>query len=83
MACTIKKDEFKAKKSSFKEYRKSFPLSQAVVRAMYDELLYPRDIFEKHPDVTKINEDFALAVLPNYRGIFIYMCWHGESMWNK
>ena len=67
---TLKRDEFKAK-SSFYEYRKSFPHAQAVIRAMYDELLYPGDVFEKYPDVTKICNMFALATLPNYRGKYV------------
>ena len=67
---TLKRDEFKAK-SSFDEYRKSFPHAQAVIRAMYDELLYPGDVFEKYPDVTKICNMFALATLPNYRGKYV------------
>ena len=35
---------------------------------MFDELLYPGDVFDKYPDVTKIYDMFALATHPNYRG---------------
>ena len=38
------------------------------MRMLFDELLHPGDIFEKHPIVIKIYDMFAMAIHPDYRG---------------
>ncbi len=47
-----------------------YPQSQynASIMALTDEIMYPGDIFEAHPNDTRYYEMFALATSPEYRG---------------
>ena len=55
-------------KSTFEKYCQDFPETHAAIMAMFDELMWPGDVFSKYPSVNNIYDMFALATLPDYRG---------------
>ena len=36
--------------------------------SLFDDMMHPGDIFEKHPDRVQMYDMFALSTLPEYRG---------------
>ena len=55
-------------KQSFETYCQDFPVTQAAILSIFDEIMHSSDVFAANPDVTKIYDMFALATLPDYRG---------------
>ena len=55
-------------RATYDEYCENFPPLHASVMTLFDEIMYPGDIFEKYPDNTKFFDMFTLATHPNYRG---------------
>ncbi len=45
-----------------------FPKAHALIMYLFDEALWPPDIFHKYPGHSKIFDFFALGTLPEYRG---------------
>lgn len=55
-------------KSTFEENLKVFPELHASIMTLFDEIMYPGDIFEKHPQDTKYYDMFTLATKSTFRG---------------
>ena len=55
-------------KKTVQEHAETFPDLHAGVMALFDDLMYPGDVFVSNPDVNKIYDMFALATRPDYRG---------------
>ena len=55
-------------RSSFKENCKVFPTLHASIMTLFDELMFPGDIFDNNPDDKKYYDMFTLATKPGYRG---------------
>ena len=55
-------------RGTFDEYCETFPTLHASVMTLFDEIMYPGDIFDAHPGDTKFFDMFTLATHPDYRG---------------
>ena len=55
-------------RSTFTENCKVFPTLHASVMTLFDEIMFPGDIFDNNPDDTKYYDMFTLATKPGYRG---------------
>ena len=53
---------------SYAESREIYPPLHASVMTLFDEIMYPGDIFEKRPNDTKYFDMFTLATHSGYRG---------------
>lgn len=56
------------KRSNFAENFKIYPELHASIMTLFDEIMYPGDIFEAHPHDTKFYDMFTLATKSGYRG---------------
>ena len=55
-------------RATFDEYCENFPPLHASIMTLFDEIMYPGDIFETHSQDTKFFDMFTLATHPDYRG---------------
>lgn len=55
-------------RGTYDEYLETFPALHASVMTLFDEIMYPGDIFDAHPGDDKFFDMFTLATHPDYRG---------------
>ena len=55
-------------RSTFTDNCKVFPTLHASVMTLFDEIMFPGDIFQNHPEDTKYYDMFTLATKPALRG---------------
>jgi len=55
-------------RSSHEENLKTFPPLHASIMTLFDEIMYPGDIFERNPQDKKYHDMFTLATSSGYRG---------------
>lgn len=64
---TVSKSQVEPR-STFEENAKVFPELHASIMTLFDEIMYPGDIFEKYPEDTKFYDMFTLATKGSFRG---------------
>ena len=55
-------------RGTYDEYCQTFPALHASVMTLFDEIMYPGDIFDAHSEDNKFFDMFTLATHPDYRG---------------
>lgn len=67
LAHTVTRENVPAK-LNYEDYAKTFPATHACIMDLFDDLMWPGDIFERYPGDSKIFDIFAVATHQNYRG---------------
>lgn len=68
MLCHIVEKSNIEPRGTYEEFLKKYPPLHSSIMSLFDEIMYPGDLFESYPEDNKFYDMFTLATHPGYRG---------------
>ena len=68
LAHIVEKSDDMDPRLTFEDYHQTYPELHSSIMTLFDEIMYPGDLFDSHPGDTKFYDMFTLATHPDIRG---------------